>query len=99
MRVSNLTYFKCSEQSRDRLLYYYELSEPIDQNSEQPSRDRQKFEGTFPKRFRKMLERIIKQGDKSSGAVNTSSNSRLNYNSTEGEAILTNEERLKFEVE
>ena len=98
MRVSNLTYFKCDEQSREKLLEYYELSEPIDQSYETNTADKHhRYEGTFPQRYREMLERIIKKEVKMN--ANTSTNSRSNYNSQEAEAVLTSEERLKFEVE
>ena len=56
LRVSNLTYFKCTDKGRKQLLLWYDENHTIESGA---GEKRTVYEGSFPEQYKHMLEDIL----------------------------------------
>ena len=59
LRVSNLTYFKCTDKGRKQLLLWYDENHTIESGA---GEKRTVYEGSFPEQYKHMLEDILNNG-------------------------------------
>ena len=59
LRVTNLTYFKCTDQGRKQLLLWYDENHTIESGQ---GEKRTVYEGSFPEQYKLMLEDILNIG-------------------------------------
>lgn len=59
MRVSNLTYFKCNEEGRNKLMEWYAMNEEFENET---GEKRKFYEGAFPQMYKNFLDQVGNSG-------------------------------------